>query len=218
MNNLVPIDEFGLSERNGVPVVSSLKVSEYFTKEHKHVLRDIQELDCSDEFRQSNFGPSSYRNSQNKRMPEVLITKNGFMFLVMGYRGKKSAKIKEEYIKRFDLMESFIKSLSSAKTEFPEFTAAIMMAHEEPKHYHFSNECNMINQIILGMNAKQFREANGIESGQSIRPYLGLDQIKAIETLQRADIGLVLTVQDFHERKNVLEKFYQAFSIKKLVA
>lgn len=223
MNSLIPIDEFGLSERNGKPVVSSRYIAEIFQKRHDNVLRDIADIlnsQCgsSEDFTALNFEVSKYKDSTGRKQPEYLMTRDGFTLLAMGFTGKKAMQFKITYIKRFNEMESFIKSLSSAKTEFPEFTAAIMMAHEEPKHYHFSNECNMINQIILGMNAKQFREANGIESGQSIRPYLGLDQIKAIETLQRADIGLVLTVQDFHERKNVLEKFYQAFSIKKLVA
>lgn len=40
-------------------VVTSLDVAETFEKRHDHVLRDIKELGCSDEFRLSNFGESS---------------------------------------------------------------------------------------------------------------------------------------------------------------
>jgi len=112
------------------------------------------------------------------------------------------------YINRFNQMEEFIKSLAQAKMEFPAFTAAIMMAHEEPKHYHFSNEINMINRIVLGMDANQFKKAHGIDAkAPSIRKYLTLDQIRAIETLQRVDIGLQVSVPNFQERKALLTAY-----------
>ena len=52
---------------------------------------------------------------------------------------------------------------------------------------HFSNECDMLNRIVLGMTAKQFRLANDIEKGKSIRPYLSKEQIDMLETLQKVD-------------------------------
>lgn len=58
-----------------VTVVSSLDVAETFGKQHAHVLRDIKELECSEEFRLSNFGESSYINSQNKKQPMYYMTK-----------------------------------------------------------------------------------------------------------------------------------------------
>lgn len=50
-------------------VVSSLDVAETFGKRHDNVLKDIRELDCSDEFRLLNFEESTYLNSQNKKQP-----------------------------------------------------------------------------------------------------------------------------------------------------
>ena len=85
-------------------MTTSLLIAENFNKSHAHVLRDIENLDCSKEFRESNFGLSSYNSEQNKSLPMYLITKDGFMFLVMGYRGKKASKIKENYIKAFNIM------------------------------------------------------------------------------------------------------------------
>ena len=52
-----------------VTVVTSLDVAETFEKEHARVLRDIRELDCSDEFRVGNFAESYYINAQNKKQP-----------------------------------------------------------------------------------------------------------------------------------------------------
>jgi len=213
--NLITKDDFGVTELKGKAVVSSRKVAEIFNKRHDNVLMDIRNLDCSKEFWLLNFEERNYK-SRGKKYPEYLMTKDGFTFLVMGYRGKKAAKFKEAYIKRFNEMEGFIKSLTSAKLEFPEFTNAIMMAHEEPKHYHYSNEINMINRIVLGMDAKKFKQVNGIEKATSIRPYLTAEQIKAIESLQKADMALVVAVPDFQERKKILKDYYDRLTSKKL--
>ena len=94
-------------------VTTSLKVAEMFHKQHNHVLRDIERLECSTDFRQSNFGQSYYKNEQNKRQPMYYITKDGFTFLVMGYRGKKAAEFKEAYISAFNKMESILKEKST---------------------------------------------------------------------------------------------------------
>lgn len=146
------------------------------------------------------------------------MTKDGFTFLVMGYRGKKAAKFKEMYILRFNEMESFIKTLHAAKLEHPAFTDAILNAHEEPKHYHFSNEADMINRIVIGLSAKQFREERGLDKGVSIRPYLSADQIRAIEGLQRLDIGLIYVVPEYEERKQKLSEYYERMRVKRIAA
>lgn len=96
-------------------MTTSLMVAEVFHKRHDHVLRDIQNLDCSTEFRLLNFGESSYQNEQNKKQPMYYMTKDGFTFLVMGYRGKKAAEFKEAYISAFNKMEKFITEKQSAE-------------------------------------------------------------------------------------------------------
>ncbi|SDY68956.1 phage regulatory protein/antirepressor Ant [Thermoactinomyces sp. DSM 45892] len=91
-------------------VTDSLMVAEVFEKQHKHVIRDIEALDCSKNFTESNFGPSDYTNERGKTYKKYLLTKDGLMFLVMGYRGAKAAEMKERYIQEFNRMEEHIKS------------------------------------------------------------------------------------------------------------
>jgi Rha family phage regulatory protein len=105
-----------VSNNNGQPMTDSRRIAKYFEKEHKHVLRDIENLICSNQFRQSNYGPSSYLNSQNKTQPEYMITKNGFLYLAMGYNSEKAAIIKEKYIEAFDRMEQIIAGRSIKST------------------------------------------------------------------------------------------------------
>lgn len=206
MKEIIPKDAYGIfADSHDVALVDSRYVAKFFEKRHDDVLKSIRNLDCSEEFRLRNFAESSYKNEQGKKQPCYCMTRDGFVFLAMGYRGKKAAKFKELYIRRFNEMERFIRTLVLTRKEFPLLTENIKLLHDNPKPYHFSNECDMINRIVTGMSAKQFRQANGIEKGKSIRPYLNDVQIQLMETLQKVDIGLLVSVPDFEQRKRYLE-------------
>nr|DAW61000.1 MAG TPA: regulatory protein [Caudoviricetes sp.] len=103
------MNELVFKGQNGQVLTNSLLVAEKFCKEHSKVMRDIENLSCSDEFRAANFGVSSYISQQNKELPMCIMTKDGFIFLVMGYTGKKAGLFKEEYIKAFNVMEKALK-------------------------------------------------------------------------------------------------------------
>lgn len=215
MKELIPKDDLGVFvDNHDTARVDSLFVAELFKKNHKEVLRDIRKITdplsgLSEEFRQRNFAPSSYRNQQNKKQPCYYLTRDGFTMLVMGYTGQKAMQFKELYIKRFNEMESMIKSLVMARQEFPLLTDNIKLLHESPKPYHFSNECDMLNRIVIGMTAKQFRIANGIDKGKSIRPYLSEKQIQMLEILQKVDVGLLVAFPEYEQRKRHLEWYKQ---------
>lgn len=109
MNQLVFIE-------NGRTVTDSLTVAETFGKEHRRVMQDIRELECSEGFRQHNFVQSSYINEQNRAMPRYLISQDGFTFLVMGYTGKEAARFKEMYIGEFNRMRDKLQTLTIPQT------------------------------------------------------------------------------------------------------
>lgn len=211
MRELIPKDQYGVfADTNDTARVDSLFVAEFFEKQHKHVLRDIARITepksgLSENFISTNFKSDSYKDSTGRKLPCYFMTRDGFTMLVMGYSGQKAMKFKELYIRRFNEMECFIKTLVSARQEFPLLTANIKLLHENPKPYHFSNECDMLNRIVVGMTAKQFRLANGIEKGKSIRPYLSDEQITMLDTLQKVDVGLLVAVPDYQQRKRYLE-------------
>lgn len=209
MREIVPMDEYGMFvDNHDIAKVNSVMVAKMFEKRHDDVLRSIRNLDCSEEFRLRNFAESSYRNEQGKKQPCFNMTRDGFVFLAMGYRGKKAAQFKEAYIKRFNQMEKFIQTLAEARQQFPLLTEQIKMLHENPRPYHFSNECDMLNRIVLGKTAKQFRTERGIEKGKSIRPYLSNEQIKWLNMLQTVDIGLLISTPEYDQRKRYLEWYY----------
>lgn len=97
-----------VSVNNNQVVTTSLQIAEFFDKEHKSVLRQINSLECSDLFRQHNFALSCYtRKNGNvtKSYPMYYITKDGFIILAMGFTGKIAVKFKEAYINAFNEME-----------------------------------------------------------------------------------------------------------------
>ena len=105
MENLV------IQSPQGRDVTTSLIVAEVFGKNHKEVLRDIERLSCSEDFRVRNFAHTPYTHPQNgQKYHYYEMTKDGFSFLVMGYTGKKAGEFKEMFINEFNKREMMLKS------------------------------------------------------------------------------------------------------------
>lgn len=180
-----------------VSVVSSLDVADTFGKEHARVLRDIRELDCSNEFRLGNFAESSYINIQNKKQPMYLITRDGFTLLVMGYTGDKAMKFKEAYIKQFNAMERTLQGKLIEREKGiavrQSLTKALQQSAEnERMHGHaYSTYTNCIYKVLFGKNAKQLREEFGIGKKDNLRDYLSVEDLKAVQSMECLVSGLV---------------------------
>ena len=192
-------------------------------KRNNHVLHDIEKLTesksgLSENFIKTNFTSDTYKDKTGRKLPCYEMTRDGFTMLVMGYTGAKAMRFKEPYIKRFNEMERFIKTLVMARKDYPLLTENVKLLHENPKPYHFSNECDMINRIVLGMSAKQFRTIHNIEKGTSIRPYLTEQQIEWIEQLQKVDVGLLVSVPDLEQRKRYLEWYKMKMEEKRIAS
>ena len=110
-------------------IVSSLDISNHFGKRHDDVLKAVRNLDCSPEFRRRNFAESSYTNSQNRKMPMSEITRDGFVFLCMGFTGQQAAVWKERYIDAFNQMEAALRAPVTVRPD----PAALQLATEVGK-------------------------------------------------------------------------------------
>lgn len=98
MQNLVAVVE------SGSLMTTSIKVADAFGRQHKNVLRKLETLACSREFTELNFELSEYTDTTGRKLSMWNMTKDGFMFLVMGFTGTKAATIKEAYISEFNRM------------------------------------------------------------------------------------------------------------------
>ncbi len=104
---------------DGTPMTTSRAVSKFFGRRHDDVLRRIKSLECSASFTARNFTVSEYKDGSGKKNPEYLMTKDGFVFLVMGFTGKKAAQFKEAYIAAFNQMQAKALAAPAAKTPAP---------------------------------------------------------------------------------------------------
>lgn len=91
-------------------VTTSLIVAQVFGKEHKNVVRDIENLSCSESFNRLNFERITYKDARNREQTAYEMTKDGFSFLVMGYTGTKAGEFKERFINEFNKRESLLKN------------------------------------------------------------------------------------------------------------
>ena len=206
---LVEIMQFGREER---AACTSLDVAETFGKSHDHVLRDIRELGCSPEFRLSNFGESSYTNSQNKKQPMALMTRDWFTLLVMGYNGEKAMKFKEAYIKQFNAMESALQGKlierQKGNAVRQSLTKALQQSTEDTRmHGHaYSTYTNCIYKELFGMNANQLRDKFGIGKKENLRDYFTQEELQAVQSMERLVSGLVDCGWEYSQVKDFIRK------------
>jgi Rha family phage regulatory protein len=98
--------EFGLSiNEEGKIVTSSLKVAEYYIKEHADVLKKIRGfIKLIPELGLGNFSESSYINEQGKRQPMFIMDRQGFSMLVNKFTGDEATLFTFRYTKAFEEM------------------------------------------------------------------------------------------------------------------
>lgn len=96
----------------GRTVTNSRAVAEFFGKRHADVLRAIDALDCSRDFSQRNFAlwETPHPTVAGRTVRHFDLTKDGFVFLAMGFTGPKAARFKEAYITRFNEMQEELRN------------------------------------------------------------------------------------------------------------
>ena len=191
---LVEIMRIGKEE---VTVVTSLDVAETFSREHKNVLRDIRELQCSEDFRRLNFEQSEYLNEQNHKQPMFYMTRDGFTILVMGYTGEKAMKFKEAYIRQFNAMEKVLIGKLREREKGIAVRQALTNALKESQEnermhgYAYSTYTDVIYKSLFGKSAKQFRDELGITKKDDLRDYFDADDLKKIQSKEMLVSGLI---------------------------
>ncbi len=131
MSNLIQ-----LSVTNGIPTTTSLEVAERFSKQHKNVLQSIESLECSEEFCRLNFQPTSRKvpgpNGGYRLEPMYAVTKDGFMFLAMGFTGKEAAAWKERFIAAFNAMAMQLQKQATSRNAFKDYEQQFYIEHPKP--------------------------------------------------------------------------------------
>lgn len=94
-----------LSTRNGDPVASSRQIAENFGKNHRDVLRAVDNLKEDVRNFAQMFFESTEPDSYGREQRAYLMNRDGFSLLVMGFTGKAALEWKLKYIAAFNAME-----------------------------------------------------------------------------------------------------------------
>ncbi|MBZ7976974.1 Rha family transcriptional regulator [Campylobacter sp. RM12637] len=94
---------------NGGTFTTSLSVAQVFEKNHKNIIRKINEFP-KDDFNQLNFEPVTYLDAKGEERKAYKITRDGFVMLVMGFTGEKAYRFKIDYINAFNKIQHLLKN------------------------------------------------------------------------------------------------------------
>ncbi|MCB4226589.1 Rha family transcriptional regulator [Mannheimia haemolytica] len=192
-----------------VAMTSTLKVAEYFEKRHDNILRRLETLECSDEFRLLNFKESYYFNEQNKKQPMYLMTQDGFTLLVMGFTGKKAMQFKESYISVFNAMRKQIIARAELKSDQHRLNEAIKLNLEKTGKKDinaYARENNLVYITALGATAKKWLLAQGYSANDEIRHHLNEQQLKLVDDLLAENAVMIKLGLEYDQRKARLQE------------
>ena len=207
------VEELGIFEKGNDAWVSSRNVAKLFDKEHAHVLRDIKEKILpfvSEEFNQSNFGLVNYKDKKGEKRPEYLLNRKSFTMVAMGYTGERAMKFKEAYIEAFEAMYNVIETRQLSKAGYKEMTSAIARKYNSDTKT-FSLEADMINEIVLGMKAKDFKAVNNIDASGNTRDSVVFKKLENLDKAQRLNAQLINAGIDFQSRKAIIQSNFGTF-------
>lgn len=95
--------------KNDEAVCTSLQVADKFHKQHKDVLRRIDNIVAQNYATEKWFKFANYKANDNQQHRICYMNRDGFSLLVMGFSGKKALEWKVQYINAFNQMESMLK-------------------------------------------------------------------------------------------------------------
>jgi Rha family phage regulatory protein len=109
--NIAPFRRFAVNDLVKLSSDKQLRttsriVAKVFGKAHMIVMRAVRNLDTPEDFNVDNFALIDFKDDKGRTYQEYTMSRDGFMFLCMGFTGKAAVKYKLEFIAAFNAMES----------------------------------------------------------------------------------------------------------------
>lgn len=158
---------------SGQPVASSRDIAEHFGKEHRNVLRDIDDLKKDVLNFEQMFFETEIPDSYGRPQRAYLMNRDGFTLLAMGFTGKAALEWKLKYIEAFNAME---KELRDKRTALPQDYPSALRALADKA------------EQVLALEAENERQKQVIADFEPIRQYVDtiLESQAALATTQVA--------------------------------
>lgn len=172
--------------KNEQVVTSSLQVAENFEKEHRHVLRDLDNLKGVVQNWADLFYEDEYTHTQNKQQYRVIYMKrDGFTVLAMGFTGKKAMQFKLKYIDAFNQMESHIKQQTDTSQLSPELQMFNLLGEALAKQERATKEIKQeVQEIrdVVALNTTDWRKNSNILINQVAKERGGFEAFRDVRS------------------------------------
>ena len=197
------------------------KVSTWEQNPKTHMI----DIEIVDENEAKGLNPSQL--SANKITKSCMLTLDAAKDIIMyiGALPRTNATTKEiskMYRKYFRILEKAIRENKDwlsirdpEKEEYNRMSEAVnqwchrIWNHKASKS-EYAVEADMLNGIVLGMSSKEAKMKLGIQSTDMLRDYLKKEHNEELLFLERQNTTLLLMDMGFTERKNMLQKMYNA--------
>ena len=209
--------------------MSSLEIAGLTGKQHKNVMRDIRETLRAVDIDGLKFELLETRGINKGKVKLYNLPRRECDLIVSGY----SPKYRLAIIDRWQALEienallrqqeqARVADRQAARLECPMMTDAVKEirgdAGKKTSFFHYSNEMDMINRIVLGSTAKKFRVENEVGGLEAIRDFLSPYQIKMVQILQEKNTTLIQCDLTFKDRKTKLAAYYRREEKKMLLS
>jgi phage anti-repressor protein len=139
--------------------------------------------------------------------------------LGMVERNEKGKEIRKYFIdcesKLIELKKELAlkaKARDDARLEYKPMSTALKETRKalgkSTEHFHYSNEANLINVIVMGSTAKKLKEDWGLDNLDNLRDELTPQQIAAVQDLQKVNTSLIDVGLDYELRKEKLKALF----------
>ena len=211
---------------------NQLKVSRDFTTWIKKQIEEMELLESVDYKLETLSKGNQTHKGGDRRSVDYLIQVSTAkeIAMVAGSKGgntsqelKKMSKLVRKYFiiieKAFKNRTSWNKNRKNTLINCKELRGALITKREEllngvPEWITngnlYSIEFSLLNSVILGMSATQYRKEHNISSNDQIRNYFSENQLDDVERLERYDAQLIISqeIYSYEERKHILQTEY----------
>lgn len=212
MNQLVFI-------QNNEVVTDSITIAKMFSKEHKHVKRDIQNtidnidsLKNSEEakelgidFNTTKFGRIDYKDSRNRVQDKFMLNFDAFMLVTMSYTTQKAMLIKVKYINEFNRMKEQLNE-NKPKTQLEILQGTInQLVEQEQRVSKLEKDVNNISNIVTLTNVEWRDKVKAILNKialnwSGVEPYRSVRNLSYEKLEKRAGCNLNIRLTNRKER------------------
>ena len=207
-----------------VLLINKLRQEESNTTEllHKSFLAKI-ESEFEEEIREQNILPSQYKQKMPtggvKDVKKYDLNKTQSLQMLMS-ESKTVRRAVITYIEKLEKenlnlrneLQLKEKARDDARLEYKPMSTALKetraLLGKDTQHYHYSNEANLINIIVMGNTAKKLKEDWGLDNLDNLRDELTPQQIAAVQDLQKVNTSLIDVCLSYDERKEKLNALF----------